>query len=179
MKTVDFLDAIKQRHALPSDYATAKLLHISPQQVSMYRAGTRALGDETALRVAELLDLPAGYVLACVHAERTSDSAMRRVWDSMADTLKAAKVGALGVTVGMLLSAGHDPASARLAQKGGLGCNQTLRNMSEITATYSRKPALNMGEGSTVYYVNSLVRSLVRRLRAAFSRSAAPAIMPA
>lgn len=46
------------------------------------------LGEDTALTVAELLDLNPGYVLACMEAERTHSEAARAAWTKLADLVK-------------------------------------------------------------------------------------------
>lgn len=38
MRTADFLDALRSRYAIPSDYALAPMLGVTRQQVSRYRA---------------------------------------------------------------------------------------------------------------------------------------------
>lgn len=117
MKTVDFLDAIKARHNLTSDYAAAAKLGVTRQMVSAYRAG-KTFGDDMALKTAELLDMPPGYVLACVHAERTADAATRKVWDSIARTMKAAGKATAGVAFAAMLAHQGDTRAALAIQKG-------------------------------------------------------------
>lgn len=70
MKTTDFLNAIQQRNGLPSDYALSKFLGITKQAVSNYRHGKSFLDTDQAMKVAELLEMPPGYVLASIEAER-------------------------------------------------------------------------------------------------------------
>lgn len=79
-KTNDLLDAVKSRYGLPSDYALAAKLGMTRSMVSGYRHGKSRLGDDAALRVAELLELDAGFVFACMEAERAQTEAARKVW---------------------------------------------------------------------------------------------------
>lgn len=88
MTTRDFLDAIKARYRLPSDYALAHFMGISKGIVSSYRVGKSGIGDQTALKVAKLLELDPGYVLACLHAERAHRDDVREIWQKTAQTLK-------------------------------------------------------------------------------------------
>jgi transcriptional regulator with XRE-family HTH domain len=98
METVDFLDAVKLRHNLPSDYALAKRLGLSTQGVSNLRTGKRVMGEDTALRVAELLELRPEYVLACAAAERAQVPGVRSAWLRVAQSLAAGvTVAAVGV----------------------------------------------------------------------------------
>lgn len=92
--TNQFLDQVKVRHGLPSDYALATKLGITRAQVSKYRNRGDELGDETALKVAELLDLDPGYVLACMNHQRTKSEAARAAWEQLADLVKRHGVAA-------------------------------------------------------------------------------------
>lgn len=85
--TVDFLDALKARHDLKSDYALAKLLGTSRSVVSRYRTGTDTFGEEMALKVAALLDTPAGYILSCIAEERTKCPQVKAAWRKVAEAL--------------------------------------------------------------------------------------------
>lgn len=111
MKTVDFLDAVKTRYDLPSDYALAAFMEVSKQKISSYRSG-HTLGDDVAVKMAELLNLPPAYVLACVHAERASDDQIRSIWTTMASAAKRAGTkGGATVAAGILsvsISGGPD-----------------------------------------------------------------------
>lgn len=86
MKTTNqFLDEVKAKHGLSSDYALAKFAGISKQAISNYRARKSFLDDEIAEKVAALLGVSAAYVTACAHAERTKSDTQRRMWESIAD----------------------------------------------------------------------------------------------
>lgn len=98
--TNDFLDSVKEKHRLGSDYALAGCLGITRSMVSAYRTGKRMLGDGTAVRVAELLEVDPGYVLASIEAERTHNAAARKAWENLAELVKRH-----GVAAGLLLLA--------------------------------------------------------------------------
>lgn len=87
--TVEFLDAIKARHNIPSDYKLAKFIGVAQQTVSNYRVKGIGFDDELAIRVAELLEIDPGYVLACIHAERTKRPQVRDAWEKVARGLAA------------------------------------------------------------------------------------------
>jgi predicted transcriptional regulator len=81
MKTsADWLDAVKVRLDLPSDYAAAKVLKVTRQTVSGYRVGRATLDDEVCLRVAEILDVNPFEVIASVRIERIKDDERRSLW---------------------------------------------------------------------------------------------------
>ena len=111
--TIEFLDELKRVHALPSDYAAAKLIGAEPNRISNYRTGTSRFDDDMAVRVAELLQIEPAYVLACVAAERTKSERARRTWEKLAKKLAGA--GAL-----LLLLALLSPYSEAVAASGAL-----------------------------------------------------------
>lgn len=88
--TVEFLDAIKARHGLPSDYALAAKLGTTRSCISNYRSRRSHLDDSTAIHVANLLEMEAGYVMACAHAERAKSDAERTAWKSIMQKLGGA-----------------------------------------------------------------------------------------
>lgn len=94
--TNDFLDMLKSRLGLASDYALSKFLGCGQSRISNYRNGRSHLGDEEALLMAELLEIDPAYILATVHAERAKGEVQKRVW---ADIIK--KIG--GVAAALLL----------------------------------------------------------------------------
>lgn len=85
--TIDFLDALKERHGLTSDYAVAKKLGITTAAVSKWRNGKDYLGDTTAIRVGNLLEIDPAYVVACAHAERAKQDAEKALWQGLAARL--------------------------------------------------------------------------------------------
>lgn len=113
MGTIDFLDAIRRVHNLPSDYAAAQLIGITRSQVSRYRHGKDFIGDDIAIRVAELLQLDPGYVMACAHAERAASEQARGVWTRIAERLKDTSATAVTVILSVLFLGGwHDDSRA-------------------------------------------------------------------
>ena len=92
--TNDFLDAVKARYGLPSDYALAAKVGLTRSGISGYRHGRSKLGEEAALKVAHLLELDEGYVLACMEAERAHSEAAKSAWERLADRLKSGGVAA-------------------------------------------------------------------------------------
>lgn len=90
MQTIDFLDAIKRRHEIQSDYALAKLLKVRQTRISHYRRGVSCFDADMALKVAEMLEMPSGYVLACIEeerAERTKRPQVQAAWHQVAKSL--------------------------------------------------------------------------------------------
>lgn len=85
--TQDFLDALKFRLNLRSDYACAKLLGVTTVTMMRWRAGG-SFNDSNAMHVADLLKLPRAYVLACMGAQRAEDTESSGVWRQIADVFR-------------------------------------------------------------------------------------------
>jgi hypothetical protein len=100
--TANFLDDLQRKFDLPSDYAVSKLLGMHRQQVSHYRKKKGTFDDEISVRVAELLGINAGYVMACMQAQRAKNPTLRRTWEKAAATLAGTAVAILaGCTLAM------------------------------------------------------------------------------
>lgn len=102
--TVQLLDRVKKVHKIHSDYALAKFLDVKQPTVSRWRLGKNHLDDDVALRVAQLLELDPGQVLAWVHAERCKSPEARRALLHLASLARTAVI--TGMTVGYGLYAG-------------------------------------------------------------------------
>jgi len=85
--TVELLDAVRARHGLSSDYQLSKILEIRPTAVSNYRVRRSFLDESVCVKVAKLLELDAGYVLAVVAAERAHSAEIRKAWEKAAKVL--------------------------------------------------------------------------------------------
>ncbi len=107
--TVELLDAVRAKHGLTSDYQLSKILGIRPTTVSNYRV-RRSFPDETVcLKIAKLLDLEPGYVLAVVAAERAQSVEIRKAWEKAA---KAVAGTAVALVAGCALALAPLPYSA-------------------------------------------------------------------
>ena len=87
--TIDYLEELKTKRNLPSDYAISKLLGVSHTRVSNYRVGRSHFDDEMALKVAELLEIDPAEVLAAMQAERTKCPQAKEVWKRLSESLAA------------------------------------------------------------------------------------------
>jgi transcriptional regulator with XRE-family HTH domain len=100
MKTsAEWLDALQTRYGWETDYVTARNLGTSRSNVSHWRTGYSSMDDETALKIAALLSIPEGYILACVQAERqgTKRPAVRDAWERVARQLGRGVAAGLGL----------------------------------------------------------------------------------
>ena len=78
---------MKAKHGLPSDYALAQKLDLTRSSISKFRVGKDCLGEETACKVAELLNLEPGYVMACIASERAKKPEVKAAWKHTAEVL--------------------------------------------------------------------------------------------
>jgi predicted transcriptional regulator len=77
MKAFEWIDRVKSERGIASDYAAAKLLGISKQAISTYRAKGSTLDEEASIVIAKELGIsPAGVVLDQT-AERTKTPEIR------------------------------------------------------------------------------------------------------
>ncbi|CAJ2847036.1 DUF3693 domain-containing protein [Burkholderia pseudomallei] len=123
--TVEYLDAIKVRLDLPSDYAVAKALGLTRAAVSKQRLGHSVFDDTTALRVAEILGVDPMEVISAANAERARDEETRRLWERAWGKVTGA-TAAVAIAAGIGLSAAPSTAKASPVRNDGLILCQIL-----------------------------------------------------
>ena len=89
MNTLQYLDAVKTRHGLPSDYALAKVLGVAPQNISSYRSGRRIIDDDMALQVAVELEINPLAVIATANEERSKTPEQKARWRAILEKISA------------------------------------------------------------------------------------------
>lgn len=88
MKTTnDFLNAVMKKNGITSDNQLAIFIGCTRSSISGYRYNKSFMDDETALKVATLLDLDPGYVFACVATERARNPKIKAAWKHTAEIL--------------------------------------------------------------------------------------------
>lgn len=97
--TIEFLDAVKAKHGVASDYALAPILGVTRSAMSKYRQKKDFLGDSTAIRVAELLEIDPLIVVASVHFERSKIDQEKALWKGFLQ-----KLGGLAASVVIALA---------------------------------------------------------------------------
>ncbi|WP_343724289.1 hypothetical protein [Herbaspirillum huttiense] len=80
MKTTDYMDQVKAKLNLPSDYALAKVLGISNAAVSALRHGKSSMGIETAMKVGEILQIDEHIIYSHGQIERARTEGARGFW---------------------------------------------------------------------------------------------------
>jgi transcriptional regulator with XRE-family HTH domain len=89
MNTAEYLEAVKRKLDLPSDYALAKALGLTRGGVSAYQNGRASLGDEVCVKVAEILNVPSGRVLIDMHMERSKAPEVKAAWAGLMEKISA------------------------------------------------------------------------------------------
>lgn len=89
MNSTQYLEAVKSRHNLASDYAAAKFLGVTISTARSWAKGSHSMNDEMALKMAELLDIKPEKILLDIHAERAKDSKAKKVFEKLAATFGA------------------------------------------------------------------------------------------
>jgi len=89
VNTVEYLDAVKVKLGIESDYALAKRLGITRSAVSNFTRRKGIFGDDVALTVAQILDLNPLVVIAQANAERSSTPEMRDRWMGVMEKFSA------------------------------------------------------------------------------------------
>lgn len=89
MNTVDYLQACKTRLNITSDYALAARLGVTRSGISQYQSGRNQMGDETAVRVAEILGIDPAQVLLNLAMERARTPETQAVWSGLMNKLQA------------------------------------------------------------------------------------------
>lgn len=88
--TAQYLDAIREKYELPSDYAVAMKLGISRHAPSNYRHCKNAFDNHTCLLVARALETPLEQVIADMEIQREKDEKKKADWLGFELRLKGA-----------------------------------------------------------------------------------------
>lgn len=82
MKTREYLDAARTAANVPSDYALAKRLEISRGNLCDVRKGKRGLPLDAIYRLAIILEMDPGQLVAELEAERETNPGKAEFWRS-------------------------------------------------------------------------------------------------
>ena len=135
MKTTgEYLDAVKEKLDLPSDYATAKALGVTPSAVSKYRLGRSQPDDLVCARIADILGIEPMEVIAAMHFERSTDDRAKALWEGIWG--KAAGAIALSLTAFAVgLSVAPTSKAAESGNTSGSGDDFRLCKVAIASAT--------------------------------------------
>jgi len=85
MKSTEYLDAVRTKLQLPSDYALAKVLGITREAVSALRNEKTSMGIETATKIGEILDIDCHIIYANGQIERAKTQEMKVFWEAITE----------------------------------------------------------------------------------------------
>lgn len=89
LNTLDYLQEVKTRLGITSDYALAKALGITQSTISGYRAGRSRIDDDVALTIADILRIHPLQVIAAANAERAKTPEQRARWSGVMEKFSA------------------------------------------------------------------------------------------
>lgn len=112
MNSYEYIQEIKRRNGLETDYAVAIKLGWKPNKIYQYRDG-QGMDNAAALQVAEVLDVPVIAVIADMEAQRAKDEVTKNKWIQLAKSTGVAGMVALSLNVApMMLNQGISTVSA-------------------------------------------------------------------
>lgn len=159
MKSVKYLEDVKNKFGLKTNVALAKKLGLSEAAVSHYMKQNRVMEEETCLTVALLLDINPVEILMAAGMDRAEKTGQKSLWSVFSERMAATAASALLLTsVTLFLTPGDANANA---------------------LPYEKAPAPKM---TNLYYVKSRRRKsgLLRAVFAWGKRVAMPgALQPA
>lgn len=130
---MDYIEAAKKELGIESDHAMTKALNVSPTTISGYRHRNRKMDDKIAIKVAHILRVPEGQVLADMQAERAQDKLVKKAWKNLARTLQGAVAATLLVlTIGTMNPTSWGVAKGYGASEESLTPVYIMRNKSFI-----------------------------------------------
>lgn len=84
MKTIEFLDAAKEKLGLRTDSELSEALGTSRARIGHYRTGIRKPDEYICFQIAEILNVEPQAVISAVRAEGEQDPDKRRFWEQYA-----------------------------------------------------------------------------------------------
>jgi hypothetical protein len=91
VKSAEFLDAIKEKYGIKTDYRLSRILKISPSRISMYRSSTREFDEDTCKLVAIELNETVEFLLAEIQAVRSVRTKHEAAWRRLARVARKAR----------------------------------------------------------------------------------------
>lgn len=126
MRSIDYLDAVKKKLAISSNYALSKALEIERQMVNAYYRGERVPDAYACTRIAVLLEIDPALVIAEIQAENEKNEKKRQFWQGFAS--RAGKLTVvIAVSISMLSSVDDATAKNGGADEPELTKSQIIR----------------------------------------------------
>ena len=116
---IEYLDLVKEKHDLDTDYKLAQFLHVGRSQLSAYRLGRSTFDDFMCSKIATAVELPFELVLADIHYHRESRPEAKEFWNKYAEKISARAALAL-TSISLLVGLNGFGASVQAME--GLSC---------------------------------------------------------
>lgn len=97
MKTIEYIEACKQKLGIESDYKLAQALEITRSAMSAYRNSGVTFSRHTAKKVAKILGIHPLRVVADMERQRAKTPEEQAMWRDFAGKLAAIALGAVGL----------------------------------------------------------------------------------
>ncbi len=107
MKTAEYLDQVKEKLNLSSDYQLAREIGVSTGGIANYRKGRNTFDQFVCFQVADILEINPAEIIANIQAERETDKFKREYWLEKAQQFGRAALLA-GVILGLMIKASGD-----------------------------------------------------------------------
>lgn len=85
--TQKLLDATKHKHSMPSDYRLSKEIGVTTASITQMRTKGVTLGPKNALKIADLMKISRGAVLAATNYERAKSIEEKETWEDVYKSL--------------------------------------------------------------------------------------------
>jgi len=142
MKSVKFLEAIKQKYGLKNDRQLALHMNMAPNTISQYVLGKRVMDDEACIAVALQLGIHPMDVIGAACIDRAEKSGQKSLWEVFMSRTAAATAAVL-VASGVNLFLTPSNAEAHTYGPYGEGRGEAIYIMSNgISATRRRRTRL-------------------------------------
>lgn len=102
--TINIVDRLNEWKGW-TDYRVARMLEVSPQAVQHWRNKGGIMKDETAVKAAELLGLPAEVILSSIHLERARGTRAFDPLQKIYDMVEEAEKDEIKAAISVLMKA--------------------------------------------------------------------------
>ncbi|MTV36265.1 helix-turn-helix domain-containing protein [Duganella radicis] len=87
--TIEYLESVRAKLDLPSDYAISKALGVTRESVSGWRNGKSPFGIETAMKIGEILGEDGHAIYAHGQIERAKKPEIADFWKDISEKFSA------------------------------------------------------------------------------------------
>ncbi len=119
MKSIKYLEQLRDQLDKKTDAELAKTLNVTKSAISQYLSQKRVMDDETCLAVAMALDVNPMLVIGAACIDRAEKTGQKSLWEVfMSKTAQAASVVVAVGLVATLLTPTPSRAASRLSEGG-------------------------------------------------------------